>query len=96
MKHYRQILLEEGKTFKTHASGNSMTPLVKNGQEYILEPAKLEDIKVGDIVFCKLRGKFFNHLVTALDKEKGAQISNNHGHVNGWTKIVYGKIKEIL
>ena len=96
MKHWRQILLEEGKTFKTHATGNSMTPLVRNKQEYILEPAKVEDIKVGDIVFCKVKGRYFNHLVTAIDPKRGAEISNNHGHVNGWTKQIYGKIKEIL
>ena len=96
MIHWRQKLLEEGKTFKTCANGNSMTPLVMNKQEYILEPAKLENIVVGDIVFCKVKGKYMNHLVTAIDKEKGAQISNNHGHVNGWTKTIYGRIKEIL
>lgn len=96
MIHIRQKLLEEGKTFETCAKGNSMTPLVKNGQKYILEPAKLENIKVGDIVFCKVHGKYFNHLVTGLDEQKGAQISNNHGHVNGWTKQIFGKIKEIL
>ena len=73
-----------------------MSPLVKNNQEYILEPATLTEIKVGDIVFAKVKGNYYNHLVTALDKEKGAQISNNHGHINGWTKQIFGKIKNIL
>lgn len=95
-KHWRQILLEDGKTFETCAKGSSMTPRVKNGQKYILEPVKLEDVKVDDIVFCKVKGRYFNHLVTAVDEQKGLQISNNHGHVNGWTKQVYGRVKEIL
>jgi len=96
MKHQRQILLEEGKTFKTKARGHSMEPRIYDGQEYILEPVKLADVKVDDVVFCKVKGKYMNHLVTAINNERGLQISNNHGFVNGWTKQVYGRVKEIL
>jgi hypothetical protein len=95
-KHERQIHLEAGETVKRSAKGRSMEPRIMNGQEYLQEPVKLEDVKVNDIVFCKVRGKYMNHLVTAIDKQRGLQISNNHGHVNGWTKQVYGRVKEIL
>jgi hypothetical protein len=91
MKHYKQELLEQGKTFETHAQGNSMTPRVKNGQKYFLSPVKIEDVKVGDIVFCKVKGKYNTHLVLATDSIKGLLIGNNHGHVNGWTRQVWGK-----
>lgn len=96
MIHYKQKLLEEGKTFETSEKGNSMIPLIKSGQKHILEPTKIEDVKVGDIVFCKVKGSYFTHLVTAKNDKKGVQISNNHGYINGWTKQVWGKVKEIL
>jgi len=32
------------------------------------------------------------HLVTAKNDKKGLQISNNHGHINGWTKQICGKV----
>ena len=96
MIHYKQKLLQEGKTFETSEKGNSMVPLIKSGQKHILEPIKIEDVQVGDIVFCKVKGSYFTHLVTAKNDTKGLQISNNHGHVNGWTRQVWGKVKEIL
>ena len=94
--HFKQKLLEEGKTFETSEKGNSMTPLIKSGQKHILAPVKLEDIQIGDIVFCKCKGSYMTHLVTALNDIRGAQISNNHGHVNGWTKQIFGNVIKIL
>jgi len=96
MIHYKQKLLEEGKTFETSEKGNSMTPLIKSGQKHILTPITLEDAKIGDIVFCKVKGSYFTHLVTAKNEQKGVQISNNHGYVNGWTKQVFGKVINII
>jgi hypothetical protein len=96
MIHYKQTLLEQGKTFEASEKGNSMIPLIKSGQKHILTPIKLEQVEVGDIVFCKVKGSYYTHLVTAINNEKGAQISNNHGHVNGWTKQVFGKVTKVL
>ena len=95
-KHERQVHLEAGETVTRSAKGRSMEPRIMNGQKYVQEPVKLEDVKVGDVVFCKVKGNYMNHLVTAIDPKRGLQISNNHGHVNGWTKQVYGRVKEIL
>lgn len=92
MIHYKQKLLQEGKTFETSEKGNSMVPLLYSGEKHILTPITLEEVQIGDIVFCKVKGSYYTHLVTAKDEQKGAQISNNHGHVNGWTKQVYGKV----
>jgi phage repressor protein C with HTH and peptisase S24 domain len=87
--------LKEGESFITSERGNSMTPLIKSGQKHLLAPIELENVKVGDIVYCKVRGNLYTHLVTAINGKLGVQISNNHGHVNGWTKQVYGIVKEI-
>jgi len=72
-----------------------MSPIIKSGQDHRLAPVKLEDCKVGEIVFCKVKGNFYTHLVKGKGV-RGALIGNNKGGVNGWTKQVYGKVIEIL
>ncbi len=72
-----------------------MTPLIKSRQKVTLVPiADLTSIKKGDIVLCKVRGSYCTHLVKQSRISKGTHeflIGNNHGHVNGWTRHVYGK-----
>ena len=88
--------LNKGETFITSEKGNSMTPIIKSGQKHKLAPIKLKDVNVGDIVFCKVKGNFYTHLVKAKNEKKGCLIGNNKGGTNGWTKQVYGKVIEIL
>lgn len=93
---YTKILeqLEAGEDVELHPKGNSMTPLIKSGERILLTPT--DTAKLGDVVLCKVKGRYFIHLVTAVDEEKGRwQISNNHGHVNGWTHNIYGRVSEI-
>lgn len=86
--------LMNGKTVSYRAKGNSMTPIIKSGQKVTLKPVKLEDLKKGDIVYCKVKGRYFTHLVTAIKINK-VQISNNHNYVNGWTSKVFGILDKI-
>lgn len=95
MKNYKLEKLENGESFITSEKGNSMVPLIKSGQKHKLSPIKLEDAMVGDIVYCKVNGRFYTHLVKAIDPVKGCQIGNNRGNINGWTKQIYGKVTEI-
>ena len=67
-----------------------MTPLIKSGQKHVLSPVTLDKVEVGDIVFCKVKGRYYTHLV------RGVLIGNNHGKINGWTKSVFGKVTKIL
>lgn len=70
--------------------GNSMDPLVKNGQEVTVSPLTAEMvIGEGSIVLCKVKGKIFLHKVLAVG-DNGFLIGNNKGHTNGWTRTVYG------
>ena len=73
-----------------------MMPLIKSGQKHKLAPAKWKDCDINDIVYCKVKGRFYTHLVKAKDDKKGLLIGNNKGRINGWTKQVYGKVIEIL
>lgn len=74
--------------------GNSMTPIIRSGATLQFERANHYDI--GDVVFCRVEGRIIDaHLITATGK-RGWLISNNHGHDNGWTKQIYGKMTKIL
>lgn len=96
MIHWKQTRLEEGVTFVTSERGNSMVPLIKSGQEHELTPCKWENCEKGDIVFCKVQGNYYTHLVKAKDDKKGLLIGNNRGKTNGWTRQVFGKVTKIL
>jgi len=96
MRNFKLEKLQQGETIVTSEKGNSMVPLINSGQEHRLAPIALEDVEVGDMVYCKVRGRFYTHLVKAKDINKGVLIGNNKGGINGWTKQVYGKVVEVL
>ena len=74
--------------------GNSMLPILKNPS--VCHYERQDEYKVGDIVFCKVKGRYIDaHLITAREQKAGEwfyRISNNHGFDNGWTRIVYGRV----
>jgi len=65
------------------------------GDLVTITPATPESVEVGDIVLCHVRGNQYLHLVKAKDSNGQVQIANNNGHVNGWTKSVYGKVTKV-
>lgn len=76
-----------------------MTPLLKSGQPVKCIPVTEEtEIKKNFIVLCKVRGNYYLHKVAAVRNGVSYQISNNHGHVNGWVgkKCIYGLVIEIM
>lgn len=96
-RNYKLERLQNNETFTTSEKGNSMIPLIKSGQEHILAPVKKwDDCNVDDIVYCKVRGNFYTHLVKAKDDQKGLLIGNNKGGINGWTKQIYGKVIKVI
>lgn len=95
--------LQEGQTVKFRPHGNSMTPRICSGQLVTVDPVSPDmieagDITTGDVVYSRVRGVLRLHLITAIDTaKKRVQISNNHGHTNGWTSYdrVYGVLTKI-
>ncbi len=78
--------LAAGETVRGYReSGNSMTPIIEHRQPVdlapIVDPAALHK---GDIVFCKVGGQFYLHLVNAVGVGR-VQIASNKGRINGWT-----------
>ena len=78
-------------TGKMKAFGNSMLPILKSGS--LLTFQKQDSYGKGDIVFSKVNGQYIDaHKVIATDQHKGYLIANNHGHENGWTRTIYGRV----
>lgn len=96
MEHSILNRLQKGETFVTSSRGNSMSPIIKPGQKYKIEPCTVDDCIVGDIVYCKVHGSYYTHLVRGKNSTNGVLIANTLGRENGWTKQVYGKVIEIL
>ena len=80
MIHWKQTRLEtKAEPFITSEKGNSMVPLIKSGQEHELTPITWDKCEKDDIVFCKVKGNYYTHLVKAKDQNKGLLIGNNKG-----------------
>ena len=75
--------------------GNSMTPIIKSGSTLTFKRIDT-GYEIGDVVFAKVSGRFIDaHLITAKNDKRGYLISNNHGHDNGWTHRIFGKVVKI-
>lgn len=95
-RNFKVEKLAAGETIISKEPGNSMLPIIKSKQPVKIKPITWDNVEVGDIVYCKVKGNYYTHIVSAIDEKKGCQISNNSGYVNGWTKNVFGKVIEIL
>ena len=94
MNKYQRLIndLETTGTGSMKCFGNSMLPILSNPS--ICTYTTDFNPKIGDIVFCKVNGRFIDaHLITKIDGSNNRyMISNNHGHDNGWTRTLYGKV----
>lgn len=91
--------LRQGEKCIVVGFGQSMTPILKSGQPVKVAPITENTIlQKNDIVFCKVAGHFYLHKISAIKNNNTYQISNNHGHINGWISKnqIYGKVIEIL
>ena len=95
-KNYKIEQLLAGKTIISKEPGNSMTPILYSKQPVEITPTTWNEVEIGDIVYAKVHGHCYTHLVKAKNEKHGVLIGNNHGRINGWTKNVYGKVTKIL
>lgn len=88
--------LNAGERVINREGGNSMVPLIASKQPVTIEAVDTSKLERGDIVYVKVNGNVYTHKVLGL-RTGEAQIGNNKGGVNGWTKLanVYGIITEI-
>ena len=51
----------------------------------VVKNVNVAALRVGDAVYAKVKGNYYLLLLSAIDESQNRyQISNNHGHVNGW------------
>lgn len=86
--------LDTNKTGSMKCFGSSMLPILPTASTCHYEVR--DEYFVGDIVFAKVKGHWIDsHLVTGKCVQRNRikyRISNNHGHDNGWTYQVFGKV----
>ena len=84
------ILETQGKVI-LRCNGNSMQPIMSPGDSLHIMKVNHESLQVGDAVFCLINKNFQVHKISAIS-DKGFQISNNRGYVNGTIKAsnIYG------
>jgi hypothetical protein len=83
--------LSQGETVQFRPRGASMRGRIESGQLCTVVPSK-DDLKVGDVVLCKVNGREYLHLIKAVQGER-YQIGNNRGRINGWVSRngIFGK-----
>lgn len=88
--------LKAGKVVQFRPRGDSMRGKVDSGQLCTVEPTDAANLKVGDIVLCKVHGAEYLHLVKAI-KGNQFQIGNNRGGINGWisANAIFGKCTNV-
>lgn len=69
--------------------GNSMMPRIYSGEKILFIDE--DEYNIGDVVLCKVKGRHMVHFIVSIDSNKGYQIKNNKGRINGWTHQIYGK-----
>lgn len=83
--------LRRGETVTIRPRGNSMRPIINDGDLVTLVPCTLADLQVGFTILVRVSGRDYLHLIIAIDGQR-VQIGNNRGHINGWVgpKAIYG------
>lgn len=90
-QHIESLAKGEEATFRP--KGNSMKPKIESGQKITVSP-DISDLNVGDIVFCKVNGNHYIHLIKSIDSDRFL-IGNNRGGINGWTRKIFGKVTKV-
>jgi hypothetical protein len=76
--------LKDNETVQFRPKGGSMSGRIESGSLVTVAPLADDTVlREKDIVLCKVRGRFYLHLIAAIRGEQ-YQIANNRGHVNGW------------
>ena len=76
-----------------------MVPRIKSRELCTYAPVLTDDdVKEGDVVFCRVGGHYYTHLVHTKQKVADGsfrfQIGNMRGNINGWTGLnnIFGRV----
>src|SRR5262245_1370196 len=84
--------LRDGEGVSFRPKGNSMIGNIGSGKLCSVVPLESGDLKVGDIVLCKVNGREYMHLIKGIQGEQ-FQIGKNWGGMSGWvtSNAIFGK-----
>jgi hypothetical protein len=82
--------LLKGETVTFRPRGHSMEPRVKHGSLCTVQPAGVADVEIGDVVLCRVAGAEYLHFAKAKSSDGKVLVGNAKGHVNGWSRNIYG------
>ncbi|MBI4748545.1 MAG: hypothetical protein HY774_08640 [Acidobacteria bacterium] len=84
--------LKQGQTVQIRPRGHSMTGKVNDGDLVTVAPVPVETLEVGDVVFVRVKGTDYLHLIKAIQQGRFL-IGNNRGRINGWVghNCIFGK-----
>lgn len=88
--------LQAGETVSFRPRGNSMSGKIESGELCTVSPVDPADLRVGDIVLCKVKGAEYLHIVKAIQDQR-FQIGNNRGGINGWIgpRSIFGRLVRV-
>lgn len=88
--------LRNGESVQFRPRGHSMKGKLSSGQLCTVRPCEIGELKVGDIVLCKVKGSQYLHLIKAIRGQQ-FQIGNNRGGINGWIGAngIYGLLIKV-
>ena len=95
-------ILEQGRSLRFQARGQSMRPLIRDGDTLLVEPVGVDGVKVSEVVICSIRpGKLVVHRVIRKSPVVGGSRYLIQGdqatHPDGWIHQaqVYGRVTAI-
>src|SRR5688572_5234583 len=89
--------LTAGRAVQVRPFGGSMRGRIESGQLVTIVPVVPADVKAGDAVFLRWKGRhYLLHLVLQVEGDR-ALIGNNLGKVNGWVEAadVLGRVDAV-
>ena len=88
--------LRNGETVSFRPRGHSMSGKIESGDLCTVTPVDTADLRVGDIVLCKVNGREYLHLIKAVQGAR-FQIGNNRGRINGWVTAgaIFGRCVKV-
>jgi SOS-response transcriptional repressor LexA len=93
--------LAPGEIAQIRPRGHSMEPKISSGDFVTIEPiADQNDLEKGNIVLCKVKGRYYVHLIQAITRHMSGnrfQIGNNKNHTNGTIGFnnIFGKVTKV-
>lgn len=90
--------LKKGHTIARFEFGDSMMPILKNGEYGIATPIQnLNEVSVGDAVVCEVNGHLMTHMVVLISESHAETpyflIGSTWMNFYGWTNKIYGIVK---